>query len=55
MLAKGDLLAPREMPAHIAEDSGNTWLAWLYARIQLDEAAALIESGSTTGDRVNQP
>jgi tetratricopeptide (TPR) repeat protein len=55
MLAKGDLLAPREMPARVAEDTGNAWLAWLYARVQLDEAAALIESGSTQRDGVNQP
>jgi hypothetical protein len=42
MLAKGESLAPREMPARVAEDSGDAWLAWLFARIQLDEAAALI-------------
>ncbi len=47
VLAKGELLAPREMPAPVAEDPGNDWLAWLYARIQLDEAAALIASGSS--------
>jgi hypothetical protein len=45
MLAKGDVLAPRSMPAGIAEDPGNEWQAWLYARLQLDEAAALIQSG----------
>jgi serine/threonine protein kinase len=55
MLAKGDLLAPREMPAPVAEDPGNDWLAWLYARIQLDEAADLIQSGSAQRDGVNQP
>jgi tetratricopeptide (TPR) repeat protein len=55
MLAKGDLLAPREMPARIAEDTGNAWLAWLYARIQLDEAAALIQSGPPPQDGPNQP
>jgi tetratricopeptide (TPR) repeat protein len=54
-LAKGDLLAPPEMPARVAEDPGDAWLAWLYARIQLDEAAALIESGSAQRDGVNQP
>jgi serine/threonine protein kinase/tetratricopeptide (TPR) repeat protein len=55
MLAKGDLLAPREMPASVAEDPGSAWLAWLYARIQLDEAAALIRSNSTQQDGSNQP
>jgi tetratricopeptide (TPR) repeat protein len=55
MLAKGDLLAPREMPARVAEDTGDAWLAWLYARIQLDEAAALIQAGSAQQDGANQP
>jgi tetratricopeptide (TPR) repeat protein len=45
LLAKGEALAPRSMPATIAEDPGNSWEAWLYARIQLDEAAALIQPG----------
>jgi tetratricopeptide (TPR) repeat protein len=54
-LAKGDLLAPPEMPAHVAADPGNDWLAWLYARIQLDEAAGLIQPGSAQPDGVNQP
>jgi hypothetical protein len=31
------------MPAIATEDPGNRWLAWLYARIQLDEATALIQ------------
>ena len=44
MLAKGDASAPSIMPLGIAEDPGNAWLAWLYARIQLDEATALVES-----------
>ena len=50
MLANGDKLAPAIMPAHIAEDSGSAWQGWLFARIQLDEAAALIgpqESSNT--------
>jgi tetratricopeptide (TPR) repeat protein len=55
MLAKGELLSPREMPAHIAEDSGNTWLAWLYARIQLDEASALIQPASAVANHSTQP
>jgi len=55
MLAKGDSLAPRLMPASIAEDPGNAWLAWLFARIQLDEAAALIKPGSTTENKSARP
>jgi eukaryotic-like serine/threonine-protein kinase len=43
MLAKGDTLDPVVMPASIAEDPGNAWMAWLFARIQLDEATALIQ------------
>ena len=46
MLAKGDALAPGIMPASIAEDPGSAWLAWLFARIQLDEATALIQPSS---------
>jgi len=41
--AKGNELAPTEMPAEIAQKLGNEWLGWLHARIQLDEAAALIQ------------
>ena len=44
MLAKGDTLAPASMPADIAEDPSKAWQGWLYARIQLDEATALIEA-----------
>ncbi len=55
MLAKGDILAPSIMPLSIAEDPGNAWLAWLYARIQLDEATALIQPGPTTDNHPNLP
>jgi serine/threonine protein kinase len=41
-LAAGEELAPREMPLSVAEDPGSSWLVWLFARIQLDEAGALI-------------
>jgi len=37
MLARGNMLTPE------ASDLGEGWLAWLYARILLDEAAALIQ------------
>jgi tetratricopeptide (TPR) repeat protein len=55
MLAKGDFLAPREMPARVAEDTGNAWLAWLYARIQLDEATALIHPASAADNNTTSP
>jgi tetratricopeptide (TPR) repeat protein len=42
LLDKGSILAPSLMPEMIAQDPGNKWEAWLYARIQLEEATALI-------------
>jgi len=42
MLAHGENVAPRVMPAYVVEDAGTAWLVWLYARIQLEEAEALI-------------
>jgi tetratricopeptide (TPR) repeat protein len=53
MLAKGEALVPGIMPQNVAEDPGDTWLAWLYPRITLDEAGALIQptpGGSTASD-----
>ena len=44
MLAKGNGLDPEIMPTRVVEDPSNAWVAWLFARIQLDEAAALINS-----------
>lgn len=46
MLAKADALTPPSMPAATAEDPSNAWQGWLYARIQLDEANALIGSSA---------
>ena len=46
MLARGEKLAPRIMPESIARNPANDWLAWLFARIQLDEATALINGGA---------
>ena len=43
MLAKGEAQTPGTLPVQIAESRGNGWLGWLLARIQLDEAAALIQ------------
>jgi len=53
MLVKGDTLAPDHLPATDTDDIGGSWVAWLFARISLDEATALIGSGST--NRTNQP
>ena len=44
MLAAGEALAPDIMPRQAAEDPGNAWLGWLFARITLEEAAALIKT-----------
>jgi len=55
MLAKGNTLQPGIMPASIAEDPGSAWLAWLFARIQLDEATALIQPSSMPENNSNQP
>jgi len=55
MLAKGDALAPSIQPARQAVDLGDSWVAWLMARISLDEAATLIQSGSTADHNSNRP
>ena len=56
MLAKGEAMAPGIMPESTVGENGTEWLAWLYARIQLDEAAALlIETGSTADGNVARP
>jgi hypothetical protein len=46
MLAKGKDTAPQLMPARDALDPGQAWFDWIFSRISLDEAAALIESKS---------
>jgi tetratricopeptide (TPR) repeat protein len=53
MLAAGEALAPRVMPARVAEDPGTAWLVWLFARIQLDEAEALIRPASPAANEPN--
>lgn len=55
MLAKGNALAPGIATAHDGVDLGGAWVAWLFARISLDEAAALIQSGSTAGNGSSKP
>jgi serine/threonine protein kinase len=46
-LAEGEKLAPRKMPDAVAADPGPRWLVWLFARVQLDEAEALVHSASS--------
>jgi hypothetical protein len=41
-LANGNSLAPGLLAEHDGEDLGESWVAWLIARISLDEATALI-------------
>ena len=55
MLANGDALGPGIAPAHVSEDLGESWVAWLFARISLDEATALVQSGATTVTSPHQP
>jgi len=55
MLAKANSFAPRFMPASIAVDPTNEWQGWLYARIQLDEAAKLIESEHMSENNSSPP
>jgi serine/threonine protein kinase/tetratricopeptide (TPR) repeat protein len=46
MLAKGNDIAPRLMPARDALDPGQAWFNWVFSRVSLDETTALIESNS---------
>ncbi|MGC9944369.1 MAG: serine/threonine-protein kinase [Verrucomicrobiota bacterium] len=55
MLAKGETFAPEVMPESIALDPGTAWVAWLYSRIQLDEATELIQPASTIDHNPHQP
>jgi len=55
MLAKGNELAPQNMPSSIDENSQDALLAWLFARISLDEATALFQPKSTIDDNPNRP
>lgn len=47
MLAIAQSLAPSAMPANVASDPGDPWLAWLFARVQISEAERLINLGTT--------
>jgi tetratricopeptide (TPR) repeat protein len=47
-LTKGDACAPKLSSQDGGEDLGESWVAWLIARISLDEAAALMDTHETT-------
>jgi hypothetical protein len=55
MLAKGNALAPDISKTQGAVDLGESWVAWLIARVSLDEAAALFQSEPTTQAAPSQP
>ncbi len=43
ILAQGNALAPTISPGSHSVDLGDAWVAWLFARISLDEATTLIQ------------
>src|SRR6266550_7065047 len=49
---QGDALAPTFSPSR---DLGDSWVAWIIARVSLDEAAALVQSESATIKNLNSP
>jgi serine/threonine protein kinase len=55
LLAKGNALAPRISSAQDTVDLGDSWVAWLFARITLNEAFALIQPASPTERNSNNP
>ncbi len=55
MLDKGDLLTPNISPSDERVDLGDSWVAWLLARISLDEATALIQPASKTDSNSQEP
>jgi hypothetical protein len=55
MLAKGETLAPRMTSAKGAVDLEDSWVAWIFARVSLDEATALIQPDSPAGNGQHQP
>jgi hypothetical protein len=55
MLDKGEALAPGIAPGSEPEDIGESWLAWLIARISLDEAAALMQPAAAADNKLTPP
>ena len=54
-LGKGDALAPAFSPERGVDDLGESWVAWLMARISLDEATKLLQAGSAVQENSNPP
>ncbi len=52
-LAEGDKFAPKLSPEHHPKDLGESWVAWIIARISLDEATKLIQTGSNVRGKSN--
>jgi Flp pilus assembly protein TadD len=55
MLGKGDALAPAIPSGSEADDLGESWVAWLMARVSLDEATTLIQPASAPGGTTTLP
>jgi hypothetical protein len=53
--AAGQALAPRQIPASVAQDPGTAWLVWLFGRIQLEEAESLINPQAASNEQNFQP
>jgi tetratricopeptide (TPR) repeat protein len=50
-LAKGEALAPADLPPSLAKEPDDSWVKWLFARVSLDEASELIKPGRPTDDQ----
>ncbi len=51
MLTKGNTLAPIIFPVREVENIPDAWSGWIFARISLDEATALVESRAAAQDK----
>ncbi len=54
-LARGNRLAPAISPGQQNVDLGDSWIAWIFARVPLDEAGTLIQSSPKTQTNSQQP
>ena len=55
MLDLGNTVAARIHPARYNEDQEDSWAAWLFARISLDEATSLIRTDFASNGKSNKP
>jgi eukaryotic-like serine/threonine-protein kinase len=53
-LARGNALMPRILPSDEHVDLGESWVAWLFSRVALDEAGALIQPPLTSENRASE-